>query len=544
MDSDPIEHVVLLLLENHSFDQMLGSLSEVIPQLDGIDRSNLHVNNDIDGRSYIQTPSVERQMLDDPHHEVSHVATQIADGNSGFVKDFSQAFKDSTPAARQFIMGYYPRGFLPALHALAESFTVCDRWHASVPGPTWPNRFFALTGTSNGRVNMPDDGTHKSDLAGYMQQTQDTIFDRLSEKAIHWKVYFHDIPQTTVLEHQRRPVNAARYFYISEFFKDARGDESEFPQFSLIEPSYMGWGQNDDHPPFDVMRAEKLIADVYNAIRSNGKLWEKTLLVVFYDEHGGFYDHVTPPAATPPDDHHEEYTFDQLGVRVPAILVSPWAERRVEHTLFDHTSVLKYLIDKWKLGPLGRRTAEANSIGVALSRSSARTDTPERIELSADQLRAPDPEAEERAFGKPNGHQQSLAALASYLEREIADAAVVALPVLYAWLARSIAAAASVLRFIADRLAGAPPGIQVSIAAPDRLAHHNDVAPKDDFARYLMLRKRLAIPRLAQQVRTADPTSAEHQHAIRTLGLVTGRQYHNEAAGSDHARAWLARHGQ
>ena len=100
MDSDPIEHVVLLLLENHSFDQMLGSLSEVIPQLDGIDRSNLHVNNDIDGRSYIQTPSVERQMLDDPHHEVSHVATQIADGNSGFVKDFSQAFKDSTPAAR------------------------------------------------------------------------------------------------------------------------------------------------------------------------------------------------------------------------------------------------------------------------------------------------------------------------------------------------------------------------------------------------------------------------------------------------------------
>src|SRR5260370_20850810 len=242
-----------------------------------------------------------------------------------------------------YIMGYYPVSFLPGLHALARQFTICDHWFASLPGPTWPNRFFALAGTSNGRVNMPDDGTHKADLHGYFEQTQDTLFDRLNERAIHWKVYFHDIPQTTVLSHQREPHNVARYFYIDEFFDDARGHETEFPEFCLIEPAYIGFAENDDHPPHDIMRSQKLIADVYNAIRANELLWKSTLLVVFYDEHGGFYDHVYPPAAVPPDDQQEEYAFDRLGVRVPGILISPWVDARVEPTLFDHTSVLRYL---------------------------------------------------------------------------------------------------------------------------------------------------------------------------------------------------------
>jgi phospholipase C len=197
-------------------------------------------------------------------------------------------------------MGYYPLNFLPGLHALARNFTICDHWFASLPGPTWPNRFFALTGTSNGRVNMPDDGTHKRDLPGFFQQTQDTLFDRLNDQAVHWKVYFHDIPQTAVLTRQREPHNVARYFYIDEYYDDARGHEEEFPQFCLIEPAYTARAENDDHPPHDIMRSQKLIADVYNALRANDPLWKSTLLIVFYDEHGGFFDHIEPPAATPP----------------------------------------------------------------------------------------------------------------------------------------------------------------------------------------------------------------------------------------------------
>jgi phospholipase C len=159
---------------------------------------------------------------------------------------------------------------------------------------------------------MPEDGEHTVDFDGWFQQDQTTIFDRLSEQGISWKVYFHDIPQTICLLHQRRPENAARYFPVSEFLKDALGPESEFPAFSLIEPDYNGVTENDDHPPHDIMKAQKLLADVYNAIRSNESLWNNTLLVVVYDEHGGFYDHIEPPRAVPPDNHQAEYTFDRL----------------------------------------------------------------------------------------------------------------------------------------------------------------------------------------------------------------------------------------
>jgi phospholipase C len=147
-----------------------------------------------DGTVYSQKPTTERQMMQDPHHEVPHVRVQLEDGNGGFVKDFSTNFPDSTKEARQFIMGYYPLDSLPALHALGREFTICDHWHSLLPGPTWPNRFFALSGTSNGQVDMPDDGTHGADLRGYFHQTQDTLFDRLNERGIDWKIYFHDIP--------------------------------------------------------------------------------------------------------------------------------------------------------------------------------------------------------------------------------------------------------------------------------------------------------------------------------------------------------------
>ncbi len=266
---DPIQHVVLLILENHSFDQMLGCFKKIYPDLDGVDEHAPQQNTDHEGNTFLQAPTTERIMFLDPHHELEHVAAQLANHNSGFVSDYSESNPTSTIVSRGYIMGYYPLDYLPALHALAKDFTVCDRWFSSVPGPTWPNRFFALSGTSNGRVNMPSDGTHKADLPGYFQQDQLTIFDRLNDRGVHWKVYFHDIPQTTVLVRQREPHNTARYFYMDEFFADARGREQDFPEFCLIEPDYMGFEQSDDHPPHDTMGAEKLIADVYNALRQN-----------------------------------------------------------------------------------------------------------------------------------------------------------------------------------------------------------------------------------------------------------------------------------
>jgi phospholipase C len=520
MSDDPIKHVVVLALENHSFDQMLGCMQELYPELEGVTSIPPNRNTDHDGKIYVQTPTTERQMQFDPHHEVEHVREQLQDGNGGFVRNFSKNYPNSQPEDRQCVMGYYPLDFLPSLHQLARHFTICDHWFSSLPGPTWPNRFMALTGTSKGRVNMPDDGTHAVDLAGYFQQDQDTIFDRLTEKAINWKCYFHDIPQSWVLRHQRLPHNVARYFYMDEFFDDARGREEDFPQFCFIEPDFMGIVGNDDHPPHDIMKAQKLIADVYNALRANPDLWRSTLLVVFYDEHGGFYDHVVPPKAVPPDDDHAEYTFDQLGLRVPALLISPWVDRAVEKTHFDHTSLLKYLTDKWQLRLLpSRRMAQANSIGVAL-RSQLREDGLPRIELTRDELTPPKLELEERAISNGSEHDLALKRLRDYLTLELDEGA----PSLYAKFARVVGRVTGCLKGLVTTNGQL---FNVSIAEPDKLGTA-DVSVKDDVARWLMGRKKKSVAGLAASIRDKSLSEDTRRHAARTLEMISGRRFHHQ----------------
>jgi hypothetical protein len=173
---------------------------------------------------------------------------------------------------------------------------------------------------------------------------------------------------------------------MDKFFEQAGGDADEFPEYAFIEPRFFGADENDQHPPADVRRGEQLIAQVYNAIRGNPKLWESTLLIVTYDEHGGFYDHVRPPTSVAPDGYTSEWTFDRLGVRVPTILISPWVDARVISTVFDHTSLLRYLCEKWNLPPLGQRMQEsagalrANTFGPELSkRTTPRVDTPVKL---------------------------------------------------------------------------------------------------------------------------------------------------------------------
>jgi phospholipase C len=308
--------------------------------------------------------------------------------------------------------------FLPALHTLGRNFGICDQWFSSLPGPTWPNRFFALTGTSAGHVEMPD-GVNMSTLNAFLEQTQPTIFDRLNEKNIGWKVYYHDIPQSLALAGQRQPQNAIRYFPFKQFLEDTSEAADSFPQFSFIEPRYYGVDQNDDHPPHDIMKAQGLVAEVYNALRAKKDLWESTLLIVLYDEHGGFYDHVVPPSTNPPDSNAYGYDFKQLGIRVPALLVSPWIEAGPIQTKFDHTSLLKYLCDKWRLNSIGARVDQAESFSQFIAqkpRTEPRTDTPTSITLTPQQQKPPKPERTVKAMQEENEHQTALIALANSLE--------------------------------------------------------------------------------------------------------------------------------
>lgn len=415
---DNIEHVVLLMMENHSFDQMLGALNAVHADLDGIQNSVNMTNEDGRGHRFRPQATTERQMLLDPNHDHPSVMRQIVHGNSGFVREFTSSFPASELADRQDVMGYYPLGFLPALHTLGRHFTVCDRWFASMPGPTWPNRFFALSGTSVGQTDMPS-GLKGAEPHWYTEQQQETIFDRLDMAGKSWQVYFYDFPSSLLLTGQRKPEKLARYQLVEKFFDDAAGDESAFPAFAFVEPRYFGEGQNDDHPPHNVMKAEKLIADTYNALRSNPDLWSKTLLVVAYDEHGGFYDHVPPPTGVlAPDEHTQEFDFTQLGVRVPALLISPWCDARVEHTTFDHTSLLKYLCDKWDMKPLGDRARTANSIAAAIRTTGVPrvADTPPFIRVSTQSLIPDDARIERDAT---NGNAKGLHHFADHLRQEI-----------------------------------------------------------------------------------------------------------------------------
>lgn len=396
--NDPIKHVVVLMLENRSFDHMLGGMSKIDPNVEGIRQNGAPYSNQSSaGKRYEQKPGAAWVLPDrqDPDHEHDGTMQQLgtaANPMGGFVDNFLARYPDADDTHLAQVMAYFDFGktseedTLSALHTLARNFAVCDHWFSSLPGPTWQNRFFMHSATCLGHLLMPS----RKEPQNMHLYYQDTIYDRLSDAGVDWKIYHDGIPQSIVMVRLLGHwLTGDRYDPMDEFYKAAQGSESGFPEYAFIEPCYFGQQENDQHPPADVRGGERLIADVYNAIRANDALWKSTLLVITSDEHGGFYDHVVPPPTVAPDNHTVEWSFNQLGVRVPTILVSPWVKQGVIKTVFDHTSLLRYVCDKWNLPPLGLRMQEtagparANTFGTALTELAApREDTPETLKAA------------------------------------------------------------------------------------------------------------------------------------------------------------------
>jgi phospholipase C len=400
-----LDHVIVLMMENNSFDRMLGALFPDRPDGGGIKGSGnkyWNINPQTGQRVYVR-PTLTHEVKHDPGHELDDVLMQINGGNQGFVANYVSKFSDNP----QEIMGYYPDGALPALHLLAKNYAVCDRWFSSIPGPTWPNRFFAQTGTSMGM-------TYNGGGAG--EYPQPTIYSVLSDMGISCRNYIHD-----------KSPNAAwaktpPFDTINHFMTALQGPPARFPQFAFVEPHYgilSKQGQNDQHPPSDVMKGETLIHNIYTTLQANPELWKRTLLIITYDEHGGFYDHVEPPAAIPPDGRtYPKFDFKKLGVRVPTILVSPWVDPQVISETFDHTSLLRFLLDKWQApNYLGDRVANAKSFAKYL-RTSPRATT-----LRAERITVPPhmPPQEQTAF---SDNQEALLTLGFELARRIDDPVV------------------------------------------------------------------------------------------------------------------------
>jgi hypothetical protein len=204
-----------------------------------------------------------------------------------------------------------------------------------------------------------------------------SIFENLAARGLTWRDYYHDFSQTWALQRLQTPANRVNFHSFGRFKKDAR--DGKLPNYSFIEPKYFTlFGEaNDQHPPHDVRAGEKLIAEVYEAVRTSPQ-WLETLLLISYDEHGGTYDHVLPGAAIPPDDKTSQFAFDRYGVRVPAIVVSPFVPAEPVHTSFDHTSIPATVAAVFGLpGFLTARDAQANRFDTVASLPNARTDVPD-----------------------------------------------------------------------------------------------------------------------------------------------------------------------
>ena len=421
-----IDHVVVLMLENRSFDCMLGRLYPPSPGFDGLagNESNLDANGTAVG--VWNSPGADSVTMSIPTPDPGELWVDIniqlfgsanvaipapAATMSGFAQNYmAQPHNGAGPNDPKNVMHYFSPEQVPVISKLARQFAVCDRWFASAPCQTWPNRFFVHTATAGG---------YENNSPVHFPYTMKTIYNRVQNVAtLDWKIYFNDIAQSKTLT-ELWPL-ADRFRFYEEFKRDAA--EGELPSYSFIEPRYFSdWSMpSDQHPPHVVTLGEQLIADVYNTVR-NGKAWTKTLLVIIYDEHGGCYDHVPPPAAVPPSPiASAPFNFDRYGVRVPAVIVSPYIQqgtvlRALGATPYDHTSVIATLRRRFpELGPpLTQRDAVAPDLGTVLTLQDPDNMGPDWIDALS---YAPSPSLVARVQDDAlNGMQKALVQLAANL---------------------------------------------------------------------------------------------------------------------------------
>jgi phospholipase C len=406
MAFNPIQHVFVLMLENRSFDHLLGfsglvgtdAVSGLRTAVNGL--TGKETNPNTGGVATVSQPA-DYAMEVDPGHEFSDVLCQLSGpaakytpgasyppiNGSGFVASYAEVCaKANKQRDVAEIMKCYSPDQLTVLISVAQEFAVCDRWHASMPGPTWPNRMFVHAASSAGLDHSPTTAEIALwEIASGFSFPKGDIFDRMSAKGLQRRLYAGDnFPMIAALK-------GVHLDDIRPYEKFATDVQGPFPyNYVFIEPSYALLndykGSTSEHPLDDIRLGEALIKATYEAVR-NSPVWKTSVLIITWDEHGGFFDHAIPPAAIAPGDTipstgHNKYgfTFEQYGSRVPAVVISPWIPQNVvDHRLYDHSSIPATLEKLFGMDPLTERDRAANSLHPLLSLDAARDDAPSTL---------------------------------------------------------------------------------------------------------------------------------------------------------------------
>jgi phospholipase C len=397
---EQVEHIVVVMMENRSFDHMLGYLSLPVEEggkgridVDGLKGPTTNVNL-LDGVSYPihhLDGTKFKDETEDPDHSGKSVDQQLSNTAGGFVENFAHISGERARAAHAqppdpgLVMGYYNGQDLPVYDHLAAEYCVVDRWFSSVPGATWPNRLYSIAGRAEG--SRDDQPTPLYKLPSFPRY--------LDQHKIDWRWYSFDPATLRAVDPEYRLRNHHRFAFVdsrklstaeravgglmeegASFLDDVA--KGELPQVSWIDPRFkdlrvLGPDSNDDHPPSDLIAGQDLILTIYHAL-SVAESWSKTMLVITYDEHGGFYDHVQPPAAV-----DEISEFQRLGVRVPALIISPLVAKGSTSTSllgqdihFDHSSIIKAILTRFctssgQIPKLTERVAAAQHLGHLLT---------------------------------------------------------------------------------------------------------------------------------------------------------------------------------
>ena len=429
----PVTHVFVVMLENHSFDNMFA-----MSGIPGITAATTADSNSYGGETYHVQASAPLSMPTDPGHEFCDVVEQLTGrttykagdpyppiNNSGFAANYATSVTEGPVPPAQDVVDimacFATPQQLPVIYRLATEFAICDHWYSSLPGPTWPNRFFVHGASSSGL----DDSPSKTQMGQWelpgegFKYPNGSIYDALGASGIPYRFYndssgapleqslYSDDPQNgsaVGAVAQVSSLSGVTLLDINSLRSFASDLQGPYPYpYTFIEPHYgdvVGGsyaGGSSQHPMDDVYGGEHLLASVYAAIR-NSPYWNTSLLIITYDEHGGLYDSVAPPAAPAPGDNPDYgynrhgFDFERYGVRVPAVIVSPLIEAgTVDHTPYDHSSVPKTLEHLFGLNALTHRDESSNDVGHLLSRTAPRQDCPTSLGSPAPSLRAARP---------------------------------------------------------------------------------------------------------------------------------------------------------